>query len=128
MSSLENQDKYAWFIGENRLGIVEKKNTVGVSDPNWVSPTVAGKGIRIFYIARPLKLTDDLTVSPEIPEQFHEGLVYKVIADLYRLPGDSLNLELAAYFDQMYAASVREGKKYASRNKVSGGYIKPVHF
>ena len=102
MSSLDNRDKYAWFIGENRLGLVEKKNTSGAFDPKWVSPTNAGKGIRIFYIARPLKLTDDLTTSPEIPEQFHEALVYKVIADMYRLPGDTLNLELAAYFDQMY--------------------------
>tara|TARA_B100001094_G_C18162333_1_gene790058 strand:- start:1793 stop:2176 length:384 start_codon:yes stop_codon:yes gene_type:complete len=127
MSTLENRDKYAWFIGENRLGLVEKK-TAGVGDPTWVSPTSAGKGLRIFYIARPLKLTDDLTTSPEIPEQFHESLVYKVIADMYRLPGDSLNLELAAYFDQMYMAQVREGKKYASRNKVSGGFIKPVSF
>mgnify|MGYP003627836703 FL=1 len=128
MSILSNNENYAWFIGEGRLGILEKKTLSVVADPTWQSTQSGGKTIRLFYTARPIKLTDNLDDSPEIPDQFHEALVYKVIADLYKIPGDTFNLQLAQYYDQMFDSQVREGKKFASRNKVGGGYIKPVSY
>lgn len=120
-------NKYFWFVNGNRIGIVEKnENTTG--DEEYISPSSSGKALRLEYTSRPIPFGEDLTTSSELPDQFHEALTYKVIADMYRLPGDGFNLQLAQYFDNMYLTQIREGKKYASRNKVSGGYIKPVSY
>jgi len=123
----EIQNKYLWFINGNQLAIVEK-NTEGLSGEEFISVSKSDLPIRLEYVSRSLPFTSDLSSRSEIPDQFHEGLCYKVIADLYKLPGDALNLQLAQYFDQQYLMEVREGKKYASRHKVSGGFIKPVEF
>ena len=124
----ETVDKFFWFVNGNRIGIVEKsENSIDGTD-KYISPTKSGQKLRLEYTSRPIPFDTDISKSSEIPDQFHEALAFKVIAELYRLPGESLNLQLAQYYDQLYLAQVREGKKYSSRNKVSGGYIKPVSY
>jgi len=121
-------NKYFWFVNGNRIGIVERNEHPVDSQDTFISPTTSGKTIRLEYTSRPIPFDEDLTKSSEIPDQFHEALGFKVIAELYRLPGDTFNLQLAQYYDQLYMAAIREGKKYASKHKVSGGYIKPVDY
>ena len=121
-------DKYFWFINGNRIGIVEKSENTLNGEDKYISPTETGKKLRIEYTSRALPFDTDLTKSSELPEQFHQALAYKVIAELYRLPGENFNLQLSQYYDSLYDKEVREGKKYASRNRVSGGYIKPVSY
>ena len=129
MASLDYRDKYFWFIDDHRLAIVEKKTTSNnVVDSKYQSPTTAGLTIRLFYVSRPIPFDSDLSKSSEIPDQFHEALTYKVISDLYKLPGDSFNLQLAAYYDQQYLLAVREAKKFATRHRQSGGVITPVGY
>lgn len=128
MSLSEIRNKYFWFINGNRIAIVEENTSASNEDGKFQSVNKDGMKIRIEYTTRPLPFTSDLTTSSEIPDQFHEALCYKVISDLYKLPGEAMNLQLASYFDQQFALQVREGKKYASRNRVSGGYIKPWSF
>tara|TARA_R100000231_G_scaffold33242_1_gene29131 strand:+ start:533 stop:916 length:384 start_codon:yes stop_codon:yes gene_type:complete len=124
MSIDEIRKNYFWFVNGNRIGIVEKNKTLDGGD-EFLSVQKAGMNIRIEYITRPLPFTTDLTESSELPDQFHEAICYKVISDLYKLPGETLNLQLAQYFDQQYLLQVREGKKVGARNKVSSGVIKP---
>ena len=124
----ETIDKFFWFVNGNRIGIVEKnENSIDGSD-QYISPSKGGESLRIEYTSRPVPFDTDLTKSSEIPDQFHEALGYKVIAELYRLPGDGFNLQLAQYYDELYMLQIREGKKFASRNKVSVGYIKSVSY
>lgn len=127
MSIAEIKDKYFWYIVGDRIALVEKSQAP-VTGEEMSSITTAGMKIRIEYTTRPLPFTADLTTSSELPDQFHEALCYKVISDLYKLPGETFNLQLAQYFDQQYLMQLREAKKYASRNRVSGGTIKPVSF
>ena len=127
MSVLSNRDKYFWYISGERLGIVEKKTSTGGADPMWQSPT-SQESLRVHYTAKAAHLSDDLTETPEIPSQFHEALAMKVIGDLYKLPGETFNLQLAAYFDQQYELQIREAKKYARRHHTSVGYIIPQDF
>ena len=127
MGLLTNRDKYFWFISGERLGIVERKTSTNVSDPQWQSPT-SQESLRVHYTAKAAHLTVDLTESPEIPSQFHEALTMKVIADLYKLPGETFNLQLAAYFDQQYELQIREAKKYARKHHTSIGYIVPQDY
>jgi len=124
-NTVEIRKKYFWYVNGDRLALVENNPS---ADDNIDSISKAGMTIRVEYTTRPIKFTADLTASSELPDQFHEALCYKVISDLYKLPGETLNLQLAQYFDQQYMLQLREAKKYASRNKVSGGYIKPWSF
>tara|TARA_Y100000361_G_scaffold57678_2_gene50437 strand:+ start:119 stop:502 length:384 start_codon:yes stop_codon:yes gene_type:complete len=127
MSILSNKDKYFWFIQGERLGIVEAKTSTNIADPKWESPT-SRESLRVHYTAKAAHFTTDMTESSEIPSQFHEALAMKVIADLYKLPGETFNLELAAYFDKQYEMQIREAKKYARRHHTSVGYISPQSF
>ena len=128
MSISSNRDKYFWFVSGERIGIVEKKlSTYSGSDP-FQSPSSSGVTLRVFYTSKASHFTEDLKETSEIPSQFHEALCMKVISDLYKLPGDNFNLQLSQYYDGQYALQIREAKKYAKRNHISGGTIIPQDF
>ena len=63
----------------------------------------------------------------QIPEQFHEVLVYKAIAMGYK---DPRNMEInnAQYFDQEYSLGVKEGKKFSKSNYTDVGSVKQQDF
>ena len=128
MSLQELHDKYLCFINGYRIAIVEKNDSANEAIDQLASVSTAGLTIRIEYLSRPIPFSDDLTKSSELPDQFHEALTYKVISDLCKLPGERQNLQLAQYFDNQYNLAIREGKKYASRRRVSGGTIIPVDY
>ena len=71
----------------------------------------------------------DTSAGPleEIPLQFHEALAWRVIAQGY-LPPQNLNPQLAQAFSSLYAAKIKDAKKYAKRHHTSGGFITPVDF
>tara|TARA_R100000278_G_scaffold95642_1_gene73018 strand:+ start:11635 stop:12033 length:399 start_codon:yes stop_codon:yes gene_type:complete len=122
------QGKWRWFIDGERIAIVE--NNIDSLDESmegkYVSPQTAGSILTVHYIALATPFTTNLEDTPtDVPAQFHEAIAFKVIADLYRLPGESMNLQLSQYYDQLYAEQVREGKKYAKRNHMRSGVIKP---
>mgnify|MGYP003146162454 CR=1 FL=1 len=60
--------------------------------------------------------------TPEIPEQFHEALVARVIGNGYERKVDTL--PLASYFLQKYDAGVKLAKKYSYRGR-DGSIIQP---
>ncbi|QDP45748.1 MAG: hypothetical protein Unbinned5179contig1000_35 [Prokaryotic dsDNA virus sp.] len=127
---LSNEDKYYWYIDGERIAIVEKKDSTAVNvDPDWQSPTTGGENLRLIYTSKAAEFSiDSMTTSSEIPSQFHEALALKVISDLYTLPGEKFNLQLAQYFAQQYSLHIREAKKYAKRNHIRGGRINPHSF
>ena len=132
MATTSNRDKYFWYIEGERIAVVQTKETLASNvntDPLFESPTAtsAGKTLRVHYTAKPSHFTTTLSETSEIPSQFHEALAYKVISELYKLP-QSLNLQLAQYFDQQYIMSIREAKKYSKSNHIQGGMITPFNY
>ena len=124
---LSNQDKYYWYVDGERIAIVERKDSSSTNvDPDWQSPTTGGENLRLIYSSKAASFSNDsMDDSSEIPSQFHEALALKVISELYTLPGENFNLQLAQYFGQQYELHIREAKKYARRNHVRGGIINP---
>ena len=122
----------AWFVDKlNRIGIVEKATNAITKDSyttDWQSISEV-KDIRMYTISR----DDDLTIDnldltwTQIPNQFHETIVYKAIATGYKDPRN-MELKAAQYFDQEYALGVKEAKKYSKSNYQSTGTIKPQDF
>ena len=121
-------EKYAWFVERGQCGIVENG-----SDGYFKSPTEVFE-IRMFSTKTADPLTgvstdthDHLNEEPEIPAQFHMGIVSKAISDLYKTP-NSLNMESAQLFELEYMKAVKRGRKYAKRHHISVGRILGVDF
>ena len=123
----------AWFVDKLlKIGIVEKVTNAVTKDgvtSDWDSISEA-KDLRIYAISRDADLTvDNMTLGTwtQIPEQFHETIVNKVISQGYKEPRH-MELNTAQYFDQEYAIGVKRAKKYARSNYQSTGFIKPQDF
>lgn len=67
--------------------------------------------------ASPPLMTDDVMLAQEceIPEQFHEALVARVIANGYEMRVDTI--QLASYFLQKYEIGVKGCKQYSYRGR-----------
>ena len=121
-----------WYIDSNRIGIVEKATKAQEKDgwqSNYKSISEA-KDIRIYAISKSTDLTlDDLTADAfvDIPEQFHEGIVYRAIATFYKDPRNQ-DMNNAQLFDAEYELKVREARKYSRSRYVTTGFLKPQDF
>jgi len=130
-----------WYIDKHKIGIVEK-NTNAVTKENLTSSYSSVsevKDLRVYAISRPdalysstsddanyLTVTTDPALS-EIPEQFHELIVNKVVANGYKDPRN-LNIELAQFFEAEYLKGLREAKKFSKSRYRKGGYIKAYDY
>jgi hypothetical protein len=129
-----------YFVNNNRLAIVEKNGTTTTDGASTAYKTISeAKPLRIHAISKADHFSTgsdtnnaeyiSVTAGPlgDIPTQFHEGLVFKIIAMGYKTP-PGLQLDIAQYFDNEYEKVVREGKKYARSNFIQTGMISPVDF
>ena len=121
-----------WYISNGRLGVVEKINKAVTRDgkqSNYQSISVV-KEIRIFAIAKATDFTSDLTEVSNIPTQFHDAIVYKVISDGYLKTGlETFNPQASQLFDIKYKELVKDGKKRARANyHASATVIRPTDY
>jgi len=72
----------SWYLERNRLAIVSSNSGVD----GGVINIPAGSQVRIYgaKIADPFSASNDSLM--ELPEQFHEAIVYKAIATGYETP------------------------------------------
>jgi len=121
-----------WYIDSNRIGIVQKATSTVTKDgweSNYKSITEA-KSMRIYAISQSTDIAanDSTTdVYNDIPQQFHESIVYKAIANFYKDPRN-MDINAAQLFDGEYELKVREAKKYARTRYVTTGTIKPYDY
>lgn len=118
----------AWFVDKLlRIGIVEKGTNATTKEgytTDWKSVSVI-KDLRIYTISRDADIVIDATTATwaQIPNQFHEAIVYKAIASGYKDPRH-MELQVAQYFDNEYAVGVKDAKKYSKSNYQTVGQIK----
>ena len=112
-----------YYVDNTRLALIEKNGTITVDGATTSFKTISeAKPIRINTICRAdhfnigVNAEIDYT-SPtsgplgHIPLQFHEALVYKVIAMGYKTP-PAMDINIAQYFDLEYEKVVKSGKKF----------------
>ena len=80
----------------------------------------------VFCTKKATHFGTDLTEVSEIPSQYHEALVNKAISDGYKRPNK--DIQLAQYFDALYAASLKKAKGYAKSDKRRFGRVVPTDF
>jgi hypothetical protein len=129
---MANKKTRAWYVDKlKRIGIVEKLTNVITKDgytSDWGSLSES-KDLRIYAISRDVDLTVNNITNTwnQIPTQFHEAIVTKVIAGGYKDPRN-MELKLAQYFDAEYSIGVKEAKKYSKSNYQVTGTIKQQDF
>ena len=122
--------EFAWYVDSKRIGIVEHISqglTIGSSTTYYQSISTTGKELRLFTIAQADDFTTNTALSSDLPNQFHEALSFKVIADGY-LRGESLKPDISQLFEGKYMMMVKEGKKFAKSNYTYDGRIIPQDF
>ena len=140
MSSINTNPERFYFVSNNRLAIVEKNGVTTTDNASTTFKTISeSKPLRLHTISRAdhFKTGANIgtseyssnTLGPlgDIPIQFHEALVYKVIAMGYKTP-PGLQIDLAQYFDLEYEKSVKSAKKFSRRGYTQTGMITPVDF
>tara|TARA_Y100001963_G_scaffold96804_1_gene133248 strand:- start:102 stop:521 length:420 start_codon:yes stop_codon:yes gene_type:complete len=139
MSFTTNPARF-WYVFNNRLALVEKNGTTTTDGASTVYKSITaakplvihsiskadhfGKGAGIVHAEFGSSVEGPLG---DIPIQFHEALVYKVIAMGYKTP-PNINIELAQYFDMEYEKVVKNAKKYAKSAFIQTGVVNPVSF
>ena len=129
-----------YFVDNDRLAIVEKNGTTTTDGASTVYKSITeAKSIRINSICKAdhfntganIVASDAIssTAGPlgHIPTQFHEALVFKVIAMGYKTP-PAMDINVAQYFDIEYEKITKEAKKFARSNYTQTGMIVPQEF
>ena len=122
----------AWYIDKLlKLGIIEKATNAVTRDgytSDWQSISEI-KDLRIYAISRDADLAKDAMTATwtQIPSQFHETIVNKVIARGYKDPRH-MEVDTAQYFDMEYNLGMRKAKRFARSNYQTTGTIKPHDF
>ncbi len=140
MSSINTSPERFYFVSNNRLAIVEKNGTTTVDGASTAFKSIsAAKALRVNTISKADHFQtggsadtseyDSSTQGPlgDIPVQFHEALVFKIIAMGYKTPPD-MQIDIAQYFDMEYEKVVKNAKKYARSAFIQTGMIAPVDF
>ena len=129
-----------YFVDNDRLAIVEKNGTTTTDGASTVYKTISeAKPVRMNTICKASHFNtgthivdSDFTSTSagplgHIPTQFHEALVFKVIAMGYKTP-PSMDVSIAQYFDMEYDKIIKEGKKFARSNYIQTGMVVPQDF
>ena len=121
-----------WYIDKlGKMGIVEKATNAIIKNgytTDWIS-VASVLPVRLYAISRDSDISvNELTNTfNQIPGEYHEALVYKVIAMGYKDPRN-MNIEVAQYFDNEYMIAVKQGKKFSKSNYTDLGYVVPQDF
>ena len=122
----------AWYIDKLlKIGIVEKATNAVTRDgytSHWQSISEA-KDLRIYAISRDADLSVDAMTATwsQIPEQFHDIIINKVISMGYKEPRN-MQIDVAQYFDAEYEKGVKKAKAFARTNYQLSGRVKPQDF
>jgi hypothetical protein len=125
--ALTDQQSYIYWLERDGIAIA-KLNSDAAIDSRFSGPPV-GKTITIFSVKSAddlsTDLTDDPTTDSGVPEEFCEAFVEKAIQKGYEVKmGQDPNMAgPAQYWEAKFEKSVREGKKYATKNRssITGG-------
>ena len=121
-----------WYIDKlGKMGIVEKATNAITKNgytTDWIS-VASVLPVRLYAISRDSDISvNELTNTfNQIPGEYHEALVYKVIAMGYKDPRQ-MDIKIAQYFDSEYMIAVKQGKKFSKSNYTDLGYVVPQDF
>jgi|ETNmetMinimDraft_18_1059904.scaffolds.fasta_scaffold49572_2 hypothetical protein len=116
--------KMRWYVERDRLGLVTLNTSARVIPDNAYLNIPIGSTVRVYGAKIAQHFDTDTNTLPEIPEQFHEAIIYKAIANGYETP-PTQDLSAAQYFNAKYMDIVKQAKKWKQLGR-QGGYAQIV--
>tara|TARA_B100000214_G_scaffold108863_2_gene76789 strand:+ start:2781 stop:3173 length:393 start_codon:yes stop_codon:yes gene_type:complete len=75
--------------------------------------------LQIHYESKSTKFTTDTSIAPDYPPQFHDGIMFKVLEQLWIKEGDA---NRASYYRAEYQNCVNMAKRYVNESKDGTNY------
>lgn len=75
--------------------------------------------LQIHYESKSTKFTTDINIAPDYPPQFHDGIMFKVLEQLWIKEGDA---NRASYYRAEYQNCVNMAKRYVNESKDGTNY------
>tara|TARA_R100000808_G_C2147627_1_gene155624 strand:+ start:2368 stop:2763 length:396 start_codon:yes stop_codon:yes gene_type:complete len=123
--------KFDWPTNDVVWAIRDYKLIVGKYDyqenkiTSLVSDEIDGTDeLQIHYESKSTKFTTNIDLEPDYPSQFHEGIMFKVLEQLWIQKGDA---NRAAYYKNEYTECVMMAKKYINENKDGTSFVIAQH-
>ena len=113
-----------WWIKDGKLGISiydyseDKFTDIASGD------ITSGDKIQIHYLRKTKKLTTTLSDSPDIPKQFHDGLVSRVLEKLYARKG---MMNETGYWKTEWLEMLKAAKQYENKHRDGTEYAVQQH-
>ena len=114
--------QYVWWIERDSIGI-SLYDPMASEVNQFLSPS-AVRTVTLFYYKKADHFntldsaSSAMTETSELPTQFHQYLVDKVIQMGYEQKTDEI--QKALYFEHKFERGIREGKTFKSRGRISG--------
>jgi len=108
-----------WAIRDYKLVIGKIDYTEGKITSLTASEIEAGDLVQIHYDAKGGRFNETLTDEPSYPGQFHEGIMNRVLEQLWIKKGDA---NRAAYYKNEYRECVMMAKKFINESKDGSNY------
>ena len=119
--------KMRWYVERDRLGLVALQDD-RTSVETMYSNLPSGSQVRIYGAKIAQHFDADTDTVQEIPEQFHESLVWRAIAAGYEIPPNQ-NMQAAMYFEAKYQKAVKDARKWKQLGRQGGtSFIRPMDF
>jgi|14BtaG_2_1085337.scaffolds.fasta_scaffold27697_3 hypothetical protein len=112
-----------WWVKLGKLGIGYWDDINSEMKSFSAADITSGDTIRILYRRKPTKLTSTLSGKPDVPEQFHKAIMYRVMEQLSARKGDYKG---AKYYQSEYEKCLIMAKKYTNKGR-DGSYVSIVH-
>ena len=113
-----------WWIKDGKIGISvydyseDKYTDIAAAD------IAAADKIQIHFLRKTKKLGTDLTKSHDIPKQFHDGLVSRVLEKLYARKG---MMNETGYWKNEWLTMIKTAKQYENKHRDGTPYAVKQH-
>ena len=114
--------KKVWWTERDSIGIAMKSDSdasadyISIDEAKTVTVHVVKHDENFVFSGKGIALAD----SPSIPDEFHDALANYAIARGYEL--NPQTIQAAQYFDAKWLEAIREGKKYANKDRDGSSY------
>jgi len=109
-----------YWIERDSIGLAEYDSTR--TGKNTYTSLTSALTVTLFYYKKATHFNTndatDMTEQSELPLQFHQYLVDRVVQLGYEQKPEMI--QMAPYFEQKFEKGIKEGKMFANRGRVSG--------
>jgi len=122
MATVKSTKENVWWIERDSIGLAVYDALE--SEKNRYASLSSALTVTLFYYKKGNHFTTldantaSMTEQSDLPIQFHQYLVDKVVQKGYEYKPEMI--QMAPYFERKFEKGIKEGKMFANRGRISG--------